>query len=102
MGFGTVFGDLCGSFAKRRFNVERGKPFPVLDQLDYVLGVIFILWIVWSPIPVTISLYLGHYMFLEILWHINSETKNLGIRVAEKKQISCKRIFAKYFKGIQR
>ena len=56
LGFGAVFGDLCGSFVKRRLNVERGKSFPVLDQLDYVLGVVFVLWLIWSPVPVTISL----------------------------------------------
>ena len=35
---GAVLGDLLGAFVKRRFRVEPGKAFPVLDQLDFVLG----------------------------------------------------------------
>ena len=35
---GAVLGDLAGAFVKRRLRVEPGKPFPVLDQLDFVLG----------------------------------------------------------------
>jgi CDP-2,3-bis-(O-geranylgeranyl)-sn-glycerol synthase len=35
---GAVLGDLLGAFVKRRFNVEPGKAFPVLDQLDFILG----------------------------------------------------------------
>jgi CDP-2,3-bis-(O-geranylgeranyl)-sn-glycerol synthase len=35
---GAVSGDLLGAFVKRRFRIEPGKAFPVLDQLDFVLG----------------------------------------------------------------
>ncbi len=35
---GAIVGDLCGSFIKRRIGLERGRPFPVLDQLDFILG----------------------------------------------------------------
>lgn len=35
---GVVSGDLLGAFIKRRLRVEPGKAFPVLDQLDFVLG----------------------------------------------------------------
>lgn len=35
---GAVLGDLLGAFVKRRLRVEPGKPFPILDQLDFVLG----------------------------------------------------------------
>ncbi len=35
---GVVCGDLFGAFIKRRLRVEPGKAFPVLDQLDFVLG----------------------------------------------------------------
>ena len=38
LGFGTMFGDLCGSFIKRRLGLARGRPFPVLDQDDFVVG----------------------------------------------------------------
>jgi CDP-2,3-bis-(O-geranylgeranyl)-sn-glycerol synthase len=35
---GAVLGDLLGAFVKRRLRVEPGKAFPVLDQLDFILG----------------------------------------------------------------
>jgi CDP-2,3-bis-(O-geranylgeranyl)-sn-glycerol synthase len=35
---GAVLGDLLGAFIKRRLKVDPGKPFPILDQLDFVLG----------------------------------------------------------------
>jgi CDP-2,3-bis-(O-geranylgeranyl)-sn-glycerol synthase len=37
---GAMFGDLLGSFIKRRLRIERGAPAPVLDQLDFILGVV--------------------------------------------------------------
>jgi len=38
MALGAVVGDLLGAFIKRRLHVEPGKAFPILDQLDFVLG----------------------------------------------------------------
>jgi len=35
---GAMLGDLLGSFIKRRVGVKRGAPFPLLDQLDFVVG----------------------------------------------------------------
>jgi CDP-2,3-bis-(O-geranylgeranyl)-sn-glycerol synthase len=35
---GAVLGDLLGAFIKRRLHVEPGTAFPILDQLDFVLG----------------------------------------------------------------
>jgi len=37
LAFGAMTGDAIGSFIKRRFGVERGKCFPVLDQLTFLL-----------------------------------------------------------------
>ena len=37
LAFGAMVGDALGSFIKRRFGVERGKCFPVLDQLTFLL-----------------------------------------------------------------
>ena len=34
---GALFGDLAGSFLKRRLSVERGVPFPFFDQLGFVV-----------------------------------------------------------------
>jgi CDP-2,3-bis-(O-geranylgeranyl)-sn-glycerol synthase len=38
LGGGALIGDACGSFIKRRLKIERGKPAPILDQLDFVVG----------------------------------------------------------------
>lgn len=35
---GAVLGDLFGAFVKRRLKVEPGRSFPILDQLDFILG----------------------------------------------------------------
>jgi CDP-2,3-bis-(O-geranylgeranyl)-sn-glycerol synthase len=36
--FGSLAGDMAGSFIKRRIGRERGSPVPLLDQLDFVGG----------------------------------------------------------------
>lgn len=38
LGGGALIGDACGSFVKRRMKIERGRPTPFLDQLDFVIG----------------------------------------------------------------
>lgn len=35
---GAIAGDAGGSFIKRRLNMERGAPAPILDQLNFVAG----------------------------------------------------------------
>lgn len=35
--FGSMIGDSIGSFFKRRLGFERGKSFPILDQLTFLL-----------------------------------------------------------------
>ncbi len=40
--YGACFGDLIGSFLKRRFDIESGKPFWIVDQLDFaVFSILF-------------------------------------------------------------
>jgi CDP-2,3-bis-(O-geranylgeranyl)-sn-glycerol synthase len=42
LAIGAITGDLLGSFIKRRFDIERGKPVLLLDQLDFVvIGILF-------------------------------------------------------------
>jgi len=38
LGLGAMFGDLLGSFIKRRLGMRRGRAFPILDQDDFVVG----------------------------------------------------------------
>jgi len=49
LGFGAMFGDLVGSFIKRRIGMPRGAPVPVLDQVDFLLGA-FVFALILSPI----------------------------------------------------
>lgn len=35
---GALLGDLAGAFLKRRLKIKPGGPFPVVDQLDFVVG----------------------------------------------------------------
>jgi CDP-2,3-bis-(O-geranylgeranyl)-sn-glycerol synthase len=43
--FGSLFGDLAGSFIKRRFGLKRGTDVPLLDQWNFVIGaVLFGFW----------------------------------------------------------
>lgn len=37
-GTGALGGDLIKSFFKRRFHLSSGSPWPVFDQLDFILG----------------------------------------------------------------
>jgi len=37
LGFGAIFGDLCGSFIKRRFNIKRGDSFFFVDEIVFIL-----------------------------------------------------------------
>ena len=39
---GAVLGDLLGAFVKRRLNLNPGRPFPIVDQLDFVLGALIL------------------------------------------------------------
>lgn len=39
---GAMLGDVIGSFLKRRMGIVRGKSCPVLDQLDFILGVMIL------------------------------------------------------------
>jgi CDP-2,3-bis-(O-geranylgeranyl)-sn-glycerol synthase len=42
LAFGSLFGDMLGSFIKRRINIERGAKAPILDQYDFVIGAFII------------------------------------------------------------
>lgn len=37
LGLGALVGDAIGSFLKRRIGIGRGKPAPILDQLDFLI-----------------------------------------------------------------
>jgi len=45
LAFGSMLGDLFFSFFKRRLKLQRGSPAPVIDQLDFLTGALFLLWV---------------------------------------------------------
>ncbi len=62
----ALLGDIAGSFIKRRMGIERGKPAPILDQLDffvattvglYLMGVDLSLDVVFGLALVTLGLH---------------------------------------------
>jgi CDP-2,3-bis-(O-geranylgeranyl)-sn-glycerol synthase len=54
---GALVGDLIGSFIKRRLKIARGKPAPLLDQLDFLLMALFFGLFVY-PLPLLLALFL--------------------------------------------
>ncbi|MCS7368326.1 MAG: CDP-2,3-bis-(O-geranylgeranyl)-sn-glycerol synthase [archaeon GBS-70-058] len=42
LSLGAMLGDSMGSFIKRRLNIERGKPAPLLDQVMFILVAIIL------------------------------------------------------------
>ena len=48
--YGAAFGDLFGSWAKRRKNIVSGQPFWIVDQIDFLGGcMLFAGWFVFIP-----------------------------------------------------
>ena len=55
LGGGALIGDACGSFIKRRLKLESGRPAPILDQLDFVVGaLVFASLIVVIPVEMIV------------------------------------------------
>ncbi len=54
---GALLGDLIGSFIKRRMKITRGRPAPILDQLDFLLMAMLLGALV-IPIPLVIAIFL--------------------------------------------
>jgi CDP-2,3-bis-(O-geranylgeranyl)-sn-glycerol synthase len=51
VGSGTVSGDLIGAFIKRRANLPRGAPAPVLDQLGFILVALLFIYLFNLAVP---------------------------------------------------
>lgn len=51
--YGAAFGDLFGSWAKRRKNIASGQPFWIVDQIDFLGGcMLFAGWFVFIPLEI--------------------------------------------------
>ncbi len=51
LGFGAVAGDLLKSYYKRKAGIKEGQPWLVFDQIDFVLGAMFLSFFVYVPPP---------------------------------------------------
>lgn len=49
LGIGALAGDLVESLIKRRIGIASGKPWPVADQLDFVIGALLFVSLVEIP-----------------------------------------------------
>ena len=46
---GALIGDLSGAFVKRRMHIKPGQPLPGVDQLDFVLGAVLAVSLIYVP-----------------------------------------------------
>jgi len=86
LSFGAMLGDLAKSFVKRRLRVERGKPLPIADQLDFVFGAWILTYIFFSDwfirnftIPIMVIV-----IVLSPLLHITVNI--IGYKLGKKKE----------------
>lgn len=74
-GFGALFGDLVKSFFKRRIGIKPGKPWIPFDQIDFLIGGLLFISIIYIP-PINIILFLliitpiGHILINHIGYYL--------------------------------
>ena len=57
---GGLLGDMVKSFFKRRVGIKSGRPWPVFDQLDFIVGGLLVASLVYTPpLPAIILLVFG-------------------------------------------
>ncbi|MFH1641661.1 MAG: CDP-2,3-bis-(O-geranylgeranyl)-sn-glycerol synthase [Nanoarchaeota archaeon] len=79
MGLGALLGDLIESFFKRRFGIKSGSPWIPWDQLDFVVGSIIFISIVYHPTLTIILTIISLSFFLHIVF------SNIGYYLKLKK-----------------
>ena len=78
LGFGALLGDALGSFLKRRLGIGRGKPAPILDQLDFLIVALILV----SPVVNLNLLFVVIAIVLTLIIHLiaNSGAYLLGLK----------------------
>ena len=78
LGFGALLGDALGSFLKRRIGIGRGKPAPILDQLDFLIVALILV----SPVVELNLLFIILAILLTLIIHliVNTGAYLLGIK----------------------
>ena len=70
LGFGALLGDALGSFLKRRIGIGRGKPAPILDQLDFLIVALILV----SPVAELNLLFVVLAIVLTLAIHLIANT----------------------------
>lgn len=65
--FGAMFGDMVGSFIKRRIGIKRGESAPLLDQLDFVFGAFFFVFFILKMSAVSMLLVMTLTPFIHLI-----------------------------------
>lgn len=61
---GTMFGDVLGSFIKRRMGIERGEMLPIFDQTGFLIFAIIFRSIAFGPLPYDFVIYVFMITFI--------------------------------------
>ena len=81
LALGAVFGDLLGSFIKRRLNHKSGQSFPVMDQFGFVVfALIFAFWL--GNLPTVMGI-----VFILVLTGIMHPLTNWGAHLLKLKSV---------------
>jgi CDP-2,3-bis-(O-geranylgeranyl)-sn-glycerol synthase len=88
LAFGSMFGDMLGSFIKRRMGHQRGAKFPGLDQYDFLIGAMILIvplqW-AWFRTNFLDGAYLAGFIGLIILIPIMHRVVNIiGFKMGKK------------------
>lgn len=80
IGAGVLFGDLIGSFIKRRIGISSGESFVPLDQLSAPIGAILFISVVYVPSLTAISVilvisFIFHILFNHIGYYLKLRKK---------------------------
>ncbi|MCH8908695.1 MAG: CDP-2,3-bis-(O-geranylgeranyl)-sn-glycerol synthase [Candidatus Heimdallarchaeota archaeon] len=76
LGFSALIGDAIGSFAKRRMNLKPGAPFPVVDQVGFVVSSFLIVAFFMSYPIIWVILVIPAAFFLHLTANIFSYKMN--------------------------
>jgi CDP-2,3-bis-(O-geranylgeranyl)-sn-glycerol synthase len=81
---GSMSGDICGAFVKRRFGLERGAPVPILDQYDFAAGAMLFAYLI-SPAYALKFLFMGNAIIglvivLVIIYPLHRLVNYIGYR----------------------
>jgi CDP-2,3-bis-(O-geranylgeranyl)-sn-glycerol synthase len=86
LSFGAMLGDILAAFIKRRLGLKRGDRFPVMDQLDFVIGawaLTFMLMPIWFRENFTLPIMITILIITPLLHRI---ANIIGYRIGAKRE----------------